>query len=1147
MSFVKNKRNKILGILFLILGIVIFICLGVDEKSYAFDDNSNYLGDYILNPAWIEYMDLSEREKSSYEVIPEQFIYRYKKEDSSFIRFFSLKSDYPEYYNLNDDGYSSAPDNQSSLGICWAFAAMSSIESNMLKTGLSSISNPIKFSVRQLDYASVHRNYVQEKFNPYYVYGRTSPGSGGIISTGFTLMETGISPVTTDKYGVFNVDRTTKTLNQTFNLEDVEYVVDSYVNYGATGNYTTDEEREAWVSDIKNHIMNYGSVAIGLTGSTPASAGSCIYVDDASKNFILNVSGECNPPDKAAGHAMAIIGFDDNYSYQYCRLESSTTSDLTDCENIVSGKGAFILKNSWGEYYPYPYMTYESNVDGAYGVTGVSLKNWDKNYDRTKEYDASYEHKISTITYYKSDKVKEKLKKISFYSNSRSELAYQIYLSHDGSDNYVLLDTVITNAIGLNSIYVDDLLLSSDKFSIKITSDDGYVDKIFAFTENADTIEDVMIDTVIKTGNEYEVNATEFTLYSMTENVSNGDIVQYKLVNELGEDVTSLFSIHNNFNLNNEVRPTITINDVLPTGKLTLQTIYNDEVKDSDHIVVNALKNLWSGGSGSVDDPYLITSVEDFVKIFTSEDYMKVHYKLVEDLDFSSVGNWNIGVISNYQTFSGSFDGDHHIISGLSGNSNLPALFYSLDGAVIKNLIFSDIYFNIVESGWGNLLAILAYRSTLEDIVITKSVEIDGNASYAGGLIGTAYNSKFLHIANYANIKTGYEYNGKASGVVNEAYGSEINECYNYGDITAVNSIVGGIVGYLGVASDTYHVGNVKNTYNFGNIITDLAGAGIVGSGESSIVENSYNVFSKDVNSNVANIVGASYGMVIKNSYYLSSFGGSVAEDRDSTTTFVNVMGKTVEQLKDQNTYLNFDFDSIWSIDSQTYPYLTNFHYLYLTDIEVSSELKFEVGETKKIEIKFIPSNANNLKVSYEVVDESIITVSNNGVVTALKKGTTTLRIRTLDGSNIVKEIPIIVIIDQINLDDYRVIEDSFIQIKENYNIDRFIASIYQGDNYEIKVSSKNQVIGTGDKISIFNKDGTKAFEYAAVVLGDITGNGLVDVGDVAKLYQHLKGAIDMDREFKLASDVYQDSVLELNDVAKLYQYVRKGIESLEG
>ena len=206
MIHIKNKKNKILIVLCFIFIVLVITYLGVNKQSYAFNEDANTMGDYILNPDWVEYMDLSKEEKASYEVIPEQFIYRYKKLGSHLIGFFNLSGGYPEYYNLNNEGYSDAPDDQSSLGICWAFAAMSSLESNMLKTGISNISNPIKFSVRQLDYVSVRRDYVEEGFNPYYVYGRTMPGSGGRISTAFTLMETGISPVTVDKYGAFNVD-----------------------------------------------------------------------------------------------------------------------------------------------------------------------------------------------------------------------------------------------------------------------------------------------------------------------------------------------------------------------------------------------------------------------------------------------------------------------------------------------------------------------------------------------------------------------------------------------------------------------------------------------------------------------------------------------------------------------------------------------------------------------------------------------------------------------------------------------------------------------------------------------------------------------------------------------------------------------------
>ena len=82
---------------------------------------------------------------------------------------------------------------------------------------------------------------------------------------------------------------------------------------------------------------------------------------------------------------------------------------------------------------------------------------------------------------------------------------------------------------------------------------------------------------------------------------------------------------------------------------------------------------------------------------------------------------------------------------------------------------------------------------------------------------------------------------------------------------------------------------------------------------------------------------------------------------------------------------------------------------------------------------------------------------------------------------------------------------------------------------------------------SIFNQNNTLNKEYTAVILGDVTGNGTINIGDVSKLYQHIRGAFEMDKEFKLAGDVYQDTKIALNDVAKLYQYVRGGIENLEG
>ena len=1136
-----NKKNLALLFLSTLFIILVVIYLGINKTTFALNDDKN--GDYILNPAWVEYSSLSSEEQSRYEVVPEKFIYPYQKDNSSKISLFRASDEnYPEYYNLNDDGYSTPPDYQGSLGICWAFAAASSMETYLLKNGLSNIKNPIKFSTRQLDYASVHKDYITEEFNPYSIAGRNYPGSGARFNTAFLLMSSGISPVTTDKFADSLTDTGKKSISEVINLDNMEYTVDSYVNYGTLGDYNSQEERDSWIKEIKNHLFHYGSVAISVKGSSPYSAGSCIHVYEDKTNFLVNQNGNCNESGDG-GHAMAIIGYDDNYTYQYCRLDSTTTSDLTNCSNIVSGKGAFILKNSWGESYSYPYLAYTSNVNGSYGITGVSKKNWDINYDMTKENEGTYDAGLSQVTYYKSDKMEEKLKKISFYSVSAGEKEYQIFVQPNENSEYRLVGKVTTDEVGLNSLFVDDdISLDSDKFSIKITSSDGYIDKIYAYTKESTNLEELKVDTVIKNQKEYEMNDSELSIYSVTNQVANGGEIQYQLFDASGKDITNLLAIEKNYNLNHQVKPSIKIMGVLPAGNLTLKTFYHDEEVDEDTIKVNSLKNLWSGGSGTITDPYLISSVDDFKKIFTNEDYLKMNYKFIHDLDFSSVSDWNAGVISNYQAFSGTLDGDNHMILGLSANSSIPCLFYSLNGATIKNIVFSESNLEVKESGWGNLLAIMAHDSSLENIIITKSVKVTGNASYAGGLIGTAYHTTFHWIINDGDIDTNYEYEGKASGIVNIGYGIEMDECYNSGSVLATKSIAGGLVGILKDYSD--EESTIRNSYNIGHISSSLIGGGLVGEGENSIIENTYNVFSKKIGSNIGNFIGSSSYMGIKNSFYLEDYGNVLVEDQSSTQ--INVMGKTKEQLKDKNTYLNFDFDIIWEIGNENYPNLKKLKYLYLTDIEVEKEVHLEVGEKKEITLSFQPVGASYPKVRYEVENSDLIQLDDN-VITALKKGNTTLKIYALDGSGIVKEIPITITLEEINLDGYEVMEESYLKIGENYSVDTFKNSIYQGDKYKINISSKNPFIGTGDKISIFDQNNTLNKEYTAVILGDVTGNGVVDVGDVAKLYQHIRGSFEMEKEFRLAGDVYRDSRLELNDVAKLYQYVRKGIESLEG
>lgn len=1138
----KIITNKIFIFVNIILLILFFIYLNINKESYALEEKFNYLGDYILNPDWVAYTNLSDDEKSKIDVIPEKFIVSNKKEEKTKFRFLvRANDDYPKYYNLNDLGYSTRPRNQYGLGICWAFAGIASVESNMLINGLTNIEDPITFSERQMDYVGVHKNYIQEGYNPYAIAGRTTPGMGGYTNTAFKLLETGMSPVSMEIFGYFNEDKSVRPMNEIFNLDNIEYTVDGYVNLGSLIDSSTKEERDNWVELVKEHIMSHGAVAITTLGPLRTYAGSCIYGKD--NNYMLNVNGDCNPSNINNRHAMAIIGWDDNYEYSYCRLNDETINDLTNCQNIVTGKGAFILKNSWGTTYPYPYFAYTSNVDGAYGVTKVSEKNWDVNYDYTKSNTSNYEHRNSIVTYDRSTQVEEELVKISFYTNTKKSVKYDIYLKNSEED-YELLESVTTDQIGLNSIDIDNIKLTENNFSIKVTSDDGYVDLINAYTSYSEETEEKLADTIIKTGTEYQVNFNEFSLYTVTKNIEVGSIIQYKFKDKSGNNINNYFTIQNNIVLNNMVNPIITINNSLPEGRITIETLYNNEVYDTETIQVGELENLWNSGSGSIDDPYLIETAEDFIKIFTSEDYMMLNYKLINDIDFSEVSDWNIGELTNYKPFKGTFDGNGYIISSLSCNSNLCPLFYGLENSIIKNIIITDFKFNVSEYGWGNIIAVNAYNSEIENIVITKSVEINGQGTFMGGVLAGAYNSKISKVANYANVNSEYEYeNGRTSGIVNEAYATTIDKCYNYGNIISSKSIAGGIASYLGNYSQSDTVGKISNSYNLGNIESDYYGAGIVGNGDSTIIDNCYNIFTKEIE-NIGNIVGNAHGMVIQNSYYKENTRNSVYQNDEST--LINVMERTDEQLKEQNSYTNFDFENIWTIESG-YPYLKEFNYIHINELIVDEEITLSLGETTKLEIEYNPEDATNKKIKYTLSADDVVSIDDEFNITAIGDGEVTLTIYTFDGSNTTKEIKINVDVKKINLDDFEVIDDTYVKTGLKLNKINFANSITANEIYKIRVTGTgtSSYVGTGNKIEIYNNEELEK-TYIIFVLGDLTGTGTVNVSDVAKLYQHVKKIITMEDEFLLAADVVNDGSLRVNDVAKLYQYIKKTITSLE-
>ncbi len=73
-----------------------------------------------------------------------------------------------------------------------------------------------------------------------------------------------------------------------------------------------------------------------------------------------------------------------------------------------------------------------------------------------------------------------------------------------------------------------------------------------------------------------------------------------------------------------------------------------------------AVAGTYSGGSGTLEDPYQIGSVADWQELMNEQNDWDKHYILTHDLEFSGVALTPIG--NRDSSFSGSIDGKGNIL-----------------------------------------------------------------------------------------------------------------------------------------------------------------------------------------------------------------------------------------------------------------------------------------------------------------------------------------------------------------------------------------------------------------------------------------------------------------------------------------------------
>ena len=258
-----------------------------------------------------------------------------------------------------------------------------------------------------------------------------------------------------------------------------------------------------------------------------------------------------------------------------------------------------------------------------------------------------------------------------------------------------------------------------------------------------------------------------------------------------------------------------------------------------------------------------------------------------------------------------------------------------------------------------------------------------------GGIVGAADYSYLAYCYNTGSV-SGWNY---VAGIVGDGYYCYLNESYNKGEISG-DYYVGGLMGEnsFGSISDGYNAGRISGAYYVG---------GIVGSGYLNNIERNYNIgtVSGDHSNSYGALVGGEYECNFFDNYYLDSSAPG------SNSIYYTALTET--QMRNQDSFEGFDFEAIWDIGPEAdypYPTLRNLTVTPAEPIAVTgvsldkTSLTVKVGKTASLIATVKPENASDKAVTWTSDDETIATVDNSGLVTAVSPGTVTITVTTADG-----------------------------------------------------------------------------------------------------------------------------------------------------
>lgn len=320
----------------------------------------------------------------------------------------------------------------------------------------------------------------------------------------------------------------------------------------------------------------------------------------------------------------------------------------------------------------------------------------------------------------------------------------------------------------------------------------------------------------------------------------------------------------------------------------------------------------FAGGDGSEAYPYQVSSVAQLNSV---RDYPNAHFVQMGDLDlnvepYNSGAGWNpLG--SELAPFTGTYNGNGHKLLNLFINrpqADYQGLFGYVSNASLSALSLQ--FLSLGAASYAGALVGAAWNSDISNVDVSGTVYGQSNL---GGLAGSLEG-----FCSVNQCQTNVKVNGTWSVGALLGYnkgGSEVLACYSKGQVYGTNAI-GGLIGTQGAST-------VSNSYSFATVTGVWGVGGLVGVNDNQcLVQNCYSTGLVSGSYNVGGLVGRSIISQTNNSYWNTQTSGQSASAGGAGR-----IGSELQYPYADNSYVSWDFASIWQADTSStvnggYPYL---------------------------------------------------------------------------------------------------------------------------------------------------------------------------------------------------------------------------------